>query len=584
MHLKDAERLFRDHQIHRPPHRRQLTVLAQDPSIQVGGVPLTTQVWIPEEPLEPGPWGARIQVIDYDGESGDYYPPVSVVPDADHYADPTRWPTLVQDPHFHAQNVYGIAMATLARFERALGREITWGFKDRAHQLKIAPHAFADANAFYSRKHQGLFFGYFYNDDGPVFTCLSHDVVVHEVTHALLDGLRPLYERISHPDQAAFHEGFADVIALLSVFHQPEIVAAALQKLPDPREDGFIDGAQLTPSILSQSFLGGLAQELGASLEPFHNRPLREALAFDYASYQALPEEERNETYTRAAVFVAAVMRAFFDVWAARVEPIIGTQSRLANQGRVVEEGCTAARHLMTMLIRAIDYLPPTDLTFRQFLSGILTADHEICLDEAPYFYRRRLRDAFSAVGITPHCDTSDASRPGCWSPPEALLYYGERRYEAMQSNPEAIYHYVWRNREALGLDARAFTKVISVQPIVRLGPHGFLLRETVAEISQSLYLRAYQLDDYAQGKLTLPDGMADDQPLVLFGGNTLVFDEYGLLKFNIGAGIFSTDQNEKIRTLWEQGHLEHFDNELSFAELHRMRSLPNALSGREAW
>jgi len=56
---------------------------------------------------------------------------------------------LLQDPRFHAQHVYAIAMRTLAQFEFALGRRCAWG--SGGHQIHIVPHAFADANAFYSR-------------------------------------------------------------------------------------------------------------------------------------------------------------------------------------------------------------------------------------------------------------------------------------------------------------------------------------------------------------------------------------------------------------------------------------------------
>ena len=76
------------------------------------------------------------------------------------YRDPFRRPsnqTILKNPKFHAQNVYAIVMRTLARFEFALGRRISWGF--HGHQLKVAPHAFADANAFYSEDDQALMFG-----------------------------------------------------------------------------------------------------------------------------------------------------------------------------------------------------------------------------------------------------------------------------------------------------------------------------------------------------------------------------------------------------------------------------------------
>ena len=112
-------------------------------------------------------------------------------------------------------------MRTLAQFERALGRRVSWSFG--GHQLKVAPHAFAEANAFYASREEALLFGYFAGPDGStvVQNCLSHDIVAHETTHALVDGLRPRYLEPSSPDQAAFHEGFADVVALLSVFSIP---------------------------------------------------------------------------------------------------------------------------------------------------------------------------------------------------------------------------------------------------------------------------------------------------------------------------------------------------------------------------
>ena len=93
------------------------------------------------------------------------------------------------------------------------------------------PHAFLDANAFYSRDSEALLFGYFPGRDGnTIFSCLSHDVVAHETTHALVDGLRSCYQDPSSADQAAFHEGISDVVALLSVFALDDVVRAVLDR------------------------------------------------------------------------------------------------------------------------------------------------------------------------------------------------------------------------------------------------------------------------------------------------------------------------------------------------------------------
>ena len=213
------------------PVARFLSVIAQDPGVDLNGNILMSKVRVPREVLEPGPIGYRVQVVDYDATASHFYGS-HVLPES-FERQPTAWVRgrrgIEADYRFHAQNVYALVMKTLARFEYALVRRVGWAF--RTHQLKVAPHGMLDANAFYSRDAEGLVFGYFPGlDGGTVYTCLSHDVVVHETTHALLDALRERYLDPSSPDQAAFHEGFADVIALLSVFAQQELVHELLRR------------------------------------------------------------------------------------------------------------------------------------------------------------------------------------------------------------------------------------------------------------------------------------------------------------------------------------------------------------------
>ena len=152
------------------------------------------------EPLEPGPVGEYLEVIDHDPATGCYYAPVNL---EHHYAiandglDPNPG-----DPRFHQQMVYAVAMRTIGNFETALGRKALWSplmdpnsFKDDRYvqRLRIYPHAFRDKNAFYNPEKKALLFGYFpakevqpgeLYPDGMVFTCLSHDIVAHETTHA----------------------------------------------------------------------------------------------------------------------------------------------------------------------------------------------------------------------------------------------------------------------------------------------------------------------------------------------------------------------------------------------------------------
>src|ERR1035441_1799183 len=151
-------------------------------------------------------------------------------------------PCAQQAVHSLHVRVQHIAMTTIGRFERALGRTALWAPympERKAHEkvrsyyvqrLRIYPHALREQNAYYSPDKKSLLFGYFQaNRDnagdnlpgGLVFCCLSHDVVAHETTHALLDGLHRYYQYQTNPDIAAFHEAFADIVALFQHFTIP---------------------------------------------------------------------------------------------------------------------------------------------------------------------------------------------------------------------------------------------------------------------------------------------------------------------------------------------------------------------------
>jgi hypothetical protein len=100
------------------------------------------------------------------------------------------------------------------------------------------PFGFRDANAGYSREAGDLSFGYFTArgrsagftlKDGIVCTALSHDVVAHETTHALLDGLRSAFMNPTNVDVPAFHEGFSDLVALFLHFTYADVVERGIR-------------------------------------------------------------------------------------------------------------------------------------------------------------------------------------------------------------------------------------------------------------------------------------------------------------------------------------------------------------------
>lgn len=574
------------------PRTRRLTVIAQDPGVMLGGKILTTEVEVPAEEFAPGPRGYRVRVIDYDTSTGTLYQPLQYEPLRDGaYLDPFKEAAeqddnsaLLSDPQFHQQNVYAVVMRTLARFEFALGRRVAWGFP--GHQLNVAPHAFAEANAFYSERDQALVFGYFRGASGQiVFSCLSHDVVAHETTHALLDGLRARYTDPSSPEQAGFHEGFADVVALLSVFALRDVVSLLLSSRHVKEGRGaedLINPSELTPEVLRQSVLLGLADQMGSEMSGVRGdraRALRRSVALSplgpkdrVGKYADAPEFQ--EPHRRGEILVAAMLNAFIEVWVARIERMKHgrAEGSLLDLQSVVKEGAATADQLLTMAIRALDYAPPTDLQFCDYLSALLTADKEIVPDDSKYGYRAILLKNFANYGLRP---PASAAPDGTWRVFDGEVVYDRSHFESMLRDPDEVFRFIWENRLELDLDERAYTKVISVRPCLRVGPDGFTLRETVSEYIQMVTLRAEELQQY-DPPISIPEGMSEELEVTLYGGGALVFDEYGRLKYHVNNRINNVGrQNPRLDYLWRYGYFDDkAETENVFARMHLQRAL----------
>ena len=592
----------------RPPTARgnRLTVIAQDPAVlDRRGQVLTASVPVPAELLGPGPWGYRVQVVDYDATQDRLYPPLEYAVDesgsvTDRFAnvDPRSF---IDSIEFHSQNVYALVMRTLARFEQALGRRISWGFG--GHQLKVVPHAFADANAFYSRADEALLFGYFEARSGDMIqTCLSHDVIVHETTHALLDGLRGRFIDPSSPDQAAFHEGFADVVSLLSVFSMPGVVEEILARKSGEKgeSDRLIRVDAVDPKNLKQSALLGLAEQMGDEVKEVRGEALRRSVSLD-PSPAYLEDPEFQVAHRRGEILVAAVMTAFVRAWSDRLQDLLAVSDGFLDLQRVAEEGRDAADYLLTMNIRALDYTPPVHLEFCDYLSAIITADVEIRPDESRYRFREHLRTSFADFGILPASGTvvptqdgkkinpqttaAQPTEPGAWVPCSTLaLVYDRTHADPLTRDPDEVFRFIWENRADLALADEAFSQVLSVRPSLRVGPDGFALRETVAELYQVLRLRPAELERRLK-KIELPAGLEADDLIPLYGGATLIFDEYGRLKFYIHNALDNeARQTRRLEHLFARGALpERGARPRDFSRIHRLRSF-NVGNPREEW
>ena len=374
---------------------------------------------IPWEDLAPGPVGEYLEIIDYDPSVKRLYLPVNLddpfllVQDG---LDPSEG-----DPRFHQQMVYAASMLTIKNFERALGRKILWAcrrvndarYEAYVPKLRIYPHAIREANAYYSPVKKALLFGYFsampVNEtlnmpDSLVFTCLSHDIVAHETTHALLDGMHNNFNDPTNRDMLAFHEAFADIVALFQHFTFPQVLE---HQIANTRGD-----------LSSQNLLGQLAQQFGRAIGSYGS--LRDAIGKrddETGKWQPAapdPDDYRSvlEPHARGSILVAAVFEAFISIYKSRTADLMRIASNgtgILPQGqlhpdlvrRLAAEAAKAASHVLNMCIRALDYCPPVDLTFGDYLRAIITADIDLVVDDKNA-YRLAFIEAFRRRGIYP--------------------------------------------------------------------------------------------------------------------------------------------------------------------------------------
>lgn len=552
------------------PAMRPLRIYTTDPTRDYKAA-AKSSIDVEFEPLEPGPIGDRIEVVDYDGHIGAYY----------HQVDLNDPAILMQgglepseaDPRFHQQMVYAVAARTLANFDRALGRRISLRRGSRLKRLRILPHAFRGRNAFYDRKLHALLFGYFTADpenvgtnmpEQTIYTCLSHDIIAHEMTHAVLDRLKRYFMVFSNPDAPAFHEGFADLVAMFQHFSFRDLLASEIRRT---RAD-----------LKTQTLLVDLARQFGFATG--EGKSLRTALDGDEPTQLA----DAIESHDRGAVLLAAVFDGFLTTYAAQTRDLI----LIATDGRgelpsgdlspylvdrLASEAARIAQDHLDMCIRALDYLPPVDPTFGDYLRALVTADFEVNPDDASG-QRSALIEGFRRRGIVPQGVISLAEESLRWpiaepglaftdeqmqvvaryiaaevaassrtstdprlyarvEPPELAEAPQQASAAANGSQPESLGSQMRRvlvqfaskkeHRAALFLHPKPPIYIYSVNAALRAGADGQPVVELIVQIVQT--------DRESQRDVLLGG-------IPVYGGTTLVFSANGRLKYAIAKPL----------------------------------------------
>jgi hypothetical protein len=295
----------------------------------------------------------------------------------------------IDNPQFHQVNTFAVAARAVASVEASTGREMKW---KHGGPLVLRPHAFNEANAYYDPSAPSLNFGSFNSPfrRAPIWTCLSHDVVTHELGHAILDSYRPLFLYSEEIDTGALHESIGDLMALFTALgHQPVVERLF-------RESG---GDMMNPNLAS-----GLAEEFGIGLSGIGFPFLRSAL--QGVNYDEAP----TEVHDRSTVWTAAMYEILAKLVAETTAP---ADKVVLEQAPVTQKGVLqspmrqmtiqqqdpsfeayyaqadnrgsfdafydaitqASARVQGMMLRALQDVPPTGVTFPTLARVLYAAD-----------------------------------------------------------------------------------------------------------------------------------------------------------------------------------------------------------------
>lgn len=418
-------------------------MMIQDSSVaQAKDMPRLTEGYVvqDEDFFLDGPVTGRVAVLDLDSETGELHPGSSFVPPK---PGRKRGTYALEDPDdfqardFARVSVFATVLRTLAMFEKVdtLGREISWAFN--GPQLLVIPRAGEWANAFYERESRSLQFFSFQADGVTIHTSLSRDIVGHETGHAILDGIAPaLYHAIT-PQSLALHEAIADMTALFLAFESRDLVDAVLR--------------QTSGSIRNSTAFNSIAEQFGQALDPqgrshsLRNLLNRKTLDPNDTSYgdDGRPNRvSRDEPHALSEVLSGAL----YEVVVRLHEDLTHRYSAerpdvIAASGKALAIGGTRLRR---MFLRALEYLPPGEVSFADYGRAIVAADQASHPDDDRE--RAWLREEF----VRRHMAPDTASLEVETDREEASLR--DVDLQTIVDSDWAAYDFVTRNRPLLGI------------------------------------------------------------------------------------------------------------------------------------
>ena len=442
----------------------------------------------------------------------------------------------VKDPYFHQVNVWAVVQRVLEFYEDpyALGRPVPWGFD--GNRLIVVPHAGYGENAFYDQKSKSLQFYYFGDQVSPGYTCLSHDIIAHETGHAILDGVRPMYNQLCSVQTAAFHEFIGDLTAiLLALFNQD------IRQFVSQTTEGRLGEANVLANIAKEfakevegrDYLRTAFNKLSMqdpkvreSLSPHFVSQVLTGAMWDILTAIATRHLEKNLKQKKTSEMPGAVEGG-----------AVPADGDAPDTGGGVEEPAVtpakalwwAADRFRRVALQPLDLCPPCDIQFLDYARAVILNDILTNpVDEQGYrpamlkiFHQRGLCDCGYRKDrdLPAECKFRQAVKPEKMD----FIYHDISRIARSRT---AAYYFLSDNRQPLRIPPHQDVRVVDLYDNSKFGAAAEKLpREVVLEYA---WQEVILLENDAEHGLDF--GGWEGKTYNLDCGGTLVFDDHGNL------------------------------------------------------
>lgn len=321
-------------------------------------------------------------------------------------------------------------------------------------RLRIAPNHGEQSNALYSRAWGGLVFfhahiSHAHSGEHTLHTGAVHDIVTHELGHAVLDALAPDLLLALDPESHAVHEAVADLTSFVCALESPAlrrafVGAARLRDLRVLYQLGE-DFAEQLKGLPFLRTLDNYAHKHAHKHAPETHAPGPGAPPFD------APEDRisGDRPHTDSLLLSGALFN--LAVW---LQQVTGVSSAAGDWSTPLTDDVyrAVARQLRRLLFRGLDLLPPGELGFAEVARAIVGVDrliHKVYrgLDRDHGGVKELLRElGRRGVAVDTSFDLLD----------EELAHVAPVDVQALLADPERARRWALEHKTLLGVPAEA--------------------------------------------------------------------------------------------------------------------------------